>query len=245
MKYTVKKHLIKALSLIMVLIFLLCSLSACGNSSSNPKDEIEPLSLERETEIRELIYNEYKSSYPKLTADNMKLNYLGEFDGSYAVIFETGVEVVLPDFYEIIGGFEFAYLDTQPIHIINGDDIYRLEEAHNNGIINDDDLSVLFKRYRPACTATLDDEFNTRKIIVWVMPSSNFKAYTPEDFAEINCIEVRDLLTNVEFKEDELGRILLLTVKSYSKGKILKCIKKLEQRDDIYQAHPGYEMSLP
>lgn len=230
----------KTISLIMVLILLLGAFTGCGNSSSNEEDVIPPLSAEKELEFKELFYNKYKDNYPLLTLDTVKVNYLGEFNGSYAVMFKFTLYEYQTDSYEVVGGFEYAYQEIQPITIINGDDMYGLEEAYNSGLVNNDDLSVLFKRYRPTCNATVDTDFELTTIFVKVLPSYNFKEYTVEDFSKINCIEVSELFTNKEYKEGELDRWLVLKIVSFSKRTTLKAIKKLEQRDDVYFVEPNY-----
>ena len=53
MKYTVKKHLTKALSLIMVLILLTCSLSACGDAKDGDKETTPSVNVENEPEVPE------------------------------------------------------------------------------------------------------------------------------------------------------------------------------------------------
>ena len=235
-----KKRMQKMISLTMVIVLLLVAFAGCGNANSNDEDIIPPLSDEKEIEFKELFYNQNKDNYPSLTLDNLTVKYLGEFNGSHAVIFEFISSAYQTDHYEVVGGFEFAYDNRQPIIIIRDGEMYDLKNAHDSGMITDEDLSVLFKRYRPTCEATVNDEFSTKTIIVRVMPSSNFKEYTPKDFSEVNCIETRELFEDRIHVEDKIGRYLVLTVRSYSKKTILKYIKELEKRDDIYDASPDY-----
>lgn len=238
-----KCNAIKTISIIIALILLISALSACENADVNEKDEIPLLSPEKETELKERFYKKYKNECPSLTLDDIKVSFFGEFNGAYAIMIETDKELYMPDVYEVINGREFVYPNTQPMNILHDGKLYLLEEAYNIGLITDEDLYLLSKRCRPVCKATLDDEFDTKRILVKVMPSSNFKEYTPEDFSEINCIKVEDLF-NTGYKEGELDRWMVLTIKSYSKRTILKAIDKLEQRDDVYYAQPDYLVSI-
>ena len=118
------------------------------------------------------------------------------------------------------------------------------------------------------CNATLDDNFEDNKILV-VLKQKNFtelRDYTPEDFSEVNCINVTNLTQNTtstiaskikaksnnknkikqEISEeilidtDKFHVILSLTLANNSKENVLNCIKLLEQRDDILSAEPNY-----
>ena len=235
-----KKRMQKMISLTMVIILLLTAFVGCSDANLSEKDVIPPLSEKLELEFKELFCNNYKDEYPLQILEASKLNYLGEFNGSHAVIFEFISSAYQTDHYEVVGGFEFAYDNRQPIIIIRDGEMYDLKNAHDSGMITDEDLAILFKRYRPTCEATVNDEFSTKTIIVRVMPSSNFKEYTPKDFSEVNCIETRELFEDRIHVEDKIGRYLVLTVRSYSKKTILKYIKELEKRDDIYDASPDY-----
>ena len=236
-----KHRMQKMISLTMVIILLLVAFAGCGNANSNDEDIIPMLSDEKEIEFKELFYNQNKDNYPSLTLDNLTVNYLGEFNGSYAVMFEFGrFGEHKTDYYEVVGGFEFAYDFIQPVTIIKDNEMHGLKEAYDSGIITDEALPVLFKRYRPTCHATVENDFSPDTLFVKVLPSYNFKEYTTDDFSEINCVEVRELFTDKEYEEGKLERWLMITIKSSSKKATLKTVKKLEQRDDVFCVELDY-----
>ena len=120
------------------------------------------------------------------------------------------------------------------------------------------------------CKATLDDEFTENEIMIVLTNEASleyvYHDYTPADFAEIGCVEVRDLssATTEHFRAQLKGelkppenprpgqlwfyqekdvtqfrRILCLKLDKESKSNVLLAIKILEQRDDIYSAEPN------
>ena len=97
------------------------------------------------------------------------------------------------------------------------------------------------------CNATVEDDFIDNKINIIVFPEYNFVEYTVDDFSEIGCINVYED-TYKPPQEGELGRQLQLTLKERSKENVLKAIKLLEQREDIYKAYPSlimYPLAVP
>lgn len=128
------------------------------------------------------------------------------------------------------------------------------------------------------CKATLKDNFTDDTILIVltneVSLESVYHDYTPDDFAEIGCVEVRDLssATTEHFRAQLKGelkppenprpgqlwfyqekdvttfrRILSLKLKYPSKLNVLIAIKILEHRADIYSAGPDYiyQIDLP
>ena len=89
---------------------------------------------------------------------------------------------------------------------------------------------------------TMESSFSDNKVIVIVMPFANFKDYTPEDFSEINCVEVRDLWQDIE--PDKLCRIMSLTLEGHSKQNVLDAIELLKRRTDIYSAEPNIILKI-
>ncbi|MCL2761818.1 MAG: S8 family serine peptidase [Treponema sp.] len=121
--------------------------------------------------------------------------------------------------------------------------------------------------------ATLEDDFAEDRVVVVLTKaaSMNFRAYTPEDFSEVNCIRVVDstrltmevvqeqlraektgdwskLKERIEMgmlvNVDKFKRILDLDLPVQSKENVLQAIKLLEQREDVLYAGPDYFMEL-
>lgn len=124
------------------------------------------------------------------------------------------------------------------------------------------------------CKATLKDNFAEDTILILLTNEASLENidhdYTPEDFAEIGCVEVRDLSSattekiRAQLRGEELStsdrpgatmfsepkdvtqfkRILCLKLDKESKFNVLFVIKILEHRDDIYSAAPDYIYQL-
>ncbi len=91
--------------------------------------------------------------------------------------------------------------------------------------------------------AKLEDEFRDNEVFFTVFPQYNKKTYTLEDFTDIDCIAIEELMSADENMKNP-SRIFLLTLKGHSKANVLEAIKKLEQRADIYCADPHYKEYL-
>lgn len=111
-----------------------------------------------------------------------------------------------------------------------------------------------------SCTATIEDDFSEERVLILMKNSESlkFKKYDADSFSEIGCVTVKDLSVatakNIkEHKEHDCKiaakakgyhQILSLELKDKGKENVLKAIKKLEKRDDIYCAEPDYKISL-
>ena len=114
---------------------------------------------------------------------------------------------------------------------------------------SEDDVFEIDKVY---CTATIDDDFTDENVIVMLNRETSRKLadYTPEDFPEIECVRVYDLLSYSTAKYREIAaaggvipyyyQTLCITLAEPGKQNVLDAIKALEQRDDIYLAEPDY-----
>lgn len=88
------------------------------------------------------------------------------------------------------------------------------------------------------CGATINDAFTDNEILIVVKPAWNFTEYTTADFAEIGCVGIADLITDIE--PNMLSRIIKLNLSVHSKQNVLDAIRLLEDREDIYCAEPNY-----
>lgn len=93
----------------------------------------------------------------------------------------------------------------------------------------------LEKRY---CSATLDDNFTDNEILIVIMPFANFHSYSISSFSDIGCTQIEELSYNII--ENQLSRIIKLTLAENSKQNVLNSIRWLEEKSDIYSAEPNY-----
>lgn len=90
-------------------------------------------------------------------------------------------------------------------------------------ILSNDDLKNLhgyylghnLYLYKTLCQATKEDSFAGNRVTLVINPLYNFKRYTIDDFSEVDCVEVKDLWSNV--KGTVCCRILRLTLDKDSK----------------------------
>ena len=85
---------------------------------------------------------------------------------------------------------------------------------------------------------SIDDDFSDNEIIIVVQPEYNYTEYTAASFSEINCIAIKQLSRKII--ENELSRIITLTIEGHSKQNVISAIELLMTRDDIYSAEPNY-----
>lgn len=125
------------------------------------------------------------------------------------------------------------------------------------------------------CNATLDDNFADDSVLIVLTNEASLESlyhdFTPDDFAQIECVEVQDLssATTEHFRKQLKGelvpptsmrpgqswfyqekdvttykRILSLKLKDPSKLNVLIAIKILERSPDIFSAEPDYIITL-
>lgn len=99
-----------------------------------------------------------------------------------------------------------------------------------------DTVKTYEKQY---CTATVDDDFFGREILITLMPSAEEKEYTLEDFPEIEITKIEKYVSPYAKPEEPKVR-LTLTLANPSKENALAAVKKMELRPDVYAAEPDY-----
>ena len=211
----------KTLSIIMALVLLFGVLSGCSKTDDDLY--ITEITPEIENEIRE-IYG-FKGA----------IDFKCGFGKTYAIIPYQGENDNFQTVCEVVGGLDFVYERIPPLVILCDGERHRLPEAYEKGLIDDEELYKIFKSCKRVCTKTLDQDFYDNQISLWIMPSYNDRVYTVEDFAEVNCIELRDYGSECNGK---LDRHLKLTIEGNSKENVLQAAQILTQRDDIYLAEP-------
>ena len=203
------------------------------------------ISPEKEDELKAIFAHTYN-----LNKDEFIIEVKGEFDGAYAVgVIVTTPRASLPpdiseiivDGSEIVNGYEFAYNDVIPLKIVYEGACYSLSEAVAKGLLNNLNLETLFWRCKKKRNATLEDNFFEHVILIEVMPSYNFKEYTPEDFSDLNCVEVRD---HGGATEGKLGRHLAIYIEENGKQAVLDAIRVLEKRRDVFAVYPDFYITV-
>ena len=116
-------------------------------------------------------------------------------------------------------------------------------------------------------TITMQNDFTDDAVMVVLTneASLQFIDYTPDDFPELDCVEINDLssgkgakvqavLRGEQLEMDSIGaqfmnqnigvngfrRILCLKLANPGKGNVLRAVMALEQREDVYSAEPNY-----
>lgn len=118
----------------------------------------------------------------------------------------------------------------------------------------------------PACLSkSSKDDFEDDTVLVVLTKTKEatrqFLDYTPEDFAEVNAISVKDLsASTVEWVRKKVQGIptdeeMFIDIENYrrmlsiqlavkSKDNVLKAVEILKQRDDVQSASPNYYLKL-
>ncbi|MBQ7355585.1 MAG: hypothetical protein IJW62_08715, partial [Clostridia bacterium] len=200
-----------------------------------------------EAEIKDAYAKQYDED-PKELSVELVAN-LG--NGAYAIFVDGPWEYPCMEEEHIIHGYLFWYGSGRTMDIYKDGAIYDLSKAYEQGVIDANQVLDLYLIYADQMGylsvrnpekfytgATLENEFTENNIIIMVFPEYNFESYTAEDFAEIGCVEIKELTRNV--KPDIINRIILLTLDKDSKQNVLDCIQILQQRTDIYSAEPNF-----
>ena len=215
---------------------------------SSPGTTTEPVAM---SPIEQEIISAYAKQFGR-DESKLSVRIVAEYDGVYAVyVDEDGIEYGDEMIEEVVHFYPFRYTNTQTMSIYKDGRIYTLPEAYEAGVFTAKNVLDLYLLHAEKegyldekdpekfyCLATLENEFTEDDIIIMVFPEYNFESYTVEDFAEIGCVEIRDLTRNV--KPGIINRIVLLTLDEKSKQNVLDCIQVLQQRVDIYSAEPNY-----
>ena len=263
-----KRNVSKIILTIIALSLIMNSLVGCSNREATPTTAPEAfnnnespsvdidvdkligesieISPEKEDELKAIFAHTYN-----LNKDEFIIEVKGEFDGAYAVgVIVTTPRASLPpdiseiivDGSEIVNGYEFAYINVVPLKIVYEGACYSLSEAVAKGLLNNLNLETLFWRCKKKNNTTLEDNFSEHVILMTMMPSYNFKEYTPEDFSDLNCVEVRDL--SVKLKEGEICKILSIDIEENGKQAVLDAIRVLEKRRDVFGVYPNSYLTV-
>ena len=173
------------------------------------------------------------------------VQFLGKFSDAYAVnVLNTGMTGNVGAYF--IEGYEFRYRRDNPPYIYRQGKFYTLENALSSGMITLDDLDSInteFKQmnredykyiYKHNGTAEMD--FSS--VVISIQPAYNSKEYTVEDFADIECTELKEHSSKGE--PHEIYRWMTLYFDGESVDDVLIAIAILVYRDDIYSASPSF-----
>ena len=173
------------------------------------------------------------------------VQFFGMFDEAYAVYVLDQIESSAPCIY-YINGYEFRFRGRRTIHLYKDGEFYSLQEALDKEMIDDDDFYEIYSEYR---TLNADkykkiydgyrgDTIWLDRIKVTLQPSYNTKDYTIEDFADIGALSLRDNGIGPE-ESNEIMRRYTIYVPETTQENLIKLIKILEAREDIYEARPS------
>ena len=173
------------------------------------------------------------------------VQFFGMFDEAYAVYVLDQIESSAPCIY-YINGYEFRFRGRRTIHLYKDGEFYSLQEALDKEMIDDDDFYEIYSEYR---TLNADkykkiydghygDEIHLDRIVVRLQPPYNTKDYTIEDFADIGALSLRDNGIGPE-ESNEIIRRYTIYVPETTQENLIKLIKILEAREDIYEARPS------
>ncbi len=175
--------------------------------------------------------------------------------GAYAIFIDGMWPYVDMETEQIVHGYLFWYSSGRTMWIYKDGAVYGLSKAYEQGVIDAKQVLNLYLIYADQMGylsvrnpekfytgATIDDNFYADEIIIVVFPEYTLYPYTVKDFAEIGCVELR----NLWFDEDDPteARIISLTLDKVSKQNVLDCIRILEHRADLESAEPSFIIEI-
>ncbi len=212
-------------------------------------DEQNDMTIEQE------IISAYAQQYNRDEKD-LSVRIMAEFDGAYAIILrDAGVKATITDAPEVVHFYPFRYSGGNSINVYKDGRFYTLTQAYELHLLTPENVLELYLMHAEKegylnekdpekyyTGATIDDNFYADKIIIVIFPEYTLYPYTVEDFAEIGCVELR----NLWFDEDDPSeaRIISLTLDKNSKQNVLDCIKILEHRADLESAEPSFVIEI-
>ena len=81
-----------------------------------------------------------------------------------------------------------------------------------------------------------DDLLSKNEVWVMIHPDWHDREYTPEDFSEVNCVAIEELVID---SPDYYERYFLLTLADEGIEYVYRAIEILGAREDILEAHPN------
>ena len=220
--------------------------------TEEPTEPTEP-ALELDEQIKEEIQLEYWDqfvgrekykweSYPDV-------QFLGKFSDAYAVNVLTEKGKIGIYFIE---GYEFRHKRDDPPYIYRQGKFYTLENALSSGIITLDNLESIYDKFVQVAhnnykriyqlVAPPETDFSEvmdfSRVNINIQPEYNSKEYTAEDFADIGCTEIND--HNFKGEPHEIYRYMTLIIDAKNVDDLMKAIRTLEKREDIYSASPSF-----
>ena len=212
-------------------------------------DEQDDLTIEQE------IISAYAKQYGR-DEKYLSVRIVAEYDGAYAIVLrDAGVKATIIDAPEVVHFYPFRYYGGNSINVYKDGRFYTLTQAYETDVLNAKNVVDLYllhaenegyldeKNPEKFYTwATIEDDFDADKIIIVIFPEFTLYPYTVEDFAEIGCVELR----NLWFDEDDPSeaRIISLTLDKNSKQNVLDCIRILEHRADLESAEPSFVIEI-
>ncbi|MBQ8381543.1 MAG: S8 family serine peptidase, partial [Clostridia bacterium] len=239
-----KKIFLSIVSLLLILSMLIsCAKKPNNDGSIDNNDGSTENNVANNNESEEKILYTGKNSYNNIAGDKLVVSLFSRYDplsytaDSFSEVNCEKLEV------KTIANDTFLYLS---IPLIDKSD--ELSDKNEENLISAlrtiekrDDVKAVFPKYKKIiCTTPINADFSENELTITPFPEYNNYKYTVDDFKEINCISIKELLPP---KHGELHRWISLEIPGNDKENVLAAIKKLEKREDIAFADPSFYFS--
>ena len=169
---------------------------------------------------------------------------LGEYNGAQAVyVLDTAMGGFVGVHY--INGYEFRFRGERTIHLLKGGKFYPLKEALSKNIIDENDLASIYSEFHSINAIEYkrlyveegipEDEIHLDRLVVYIQPQYNAKEYTADDFSDIGATDLDTGVIEAQESNQQKRRFTVYVPKT-SREELIRLIRILEARDDIYWA---------
>ena len=251
MKNTTKK--ITSILLILTIILSCFAFVGCGFTRELKSEIIED-------------YLKWSGLWGDKEAKDISYQYLGKYGESVAIYFRTAGAYMTPTVEEI-AGYTFEYPDSRVIRIWNNGKFYKMAEAYENGLINEENIKAI--KFKSTFIVHLDpifvyeekeycdyseydhprqglyEWFSDSEVLIFIDTnlSREGKIFSEEFFQGVAISDIHYLKNN----NSSTNRLLIMiTLTEPSKENVKKAISILETKEGIQKCIPqglGYGVS--
>ncbi len=213
---------------------------------------IIPYNKEIEAEIQEKYWHQYIGSKPDYAeipyewTTPPKVQYYGQFGNAYMVYLWCDETTGRIGAY-FVEGYEFRYEGERQILAYKNGIFYTLEESLEHNFIDLKDLEAIHSEFKELNSSNykqiymrppVDDyEVIPGEIEIRIQPEYNSKEYDIEDFSDIGCTKL-EYGPSEELESHLIYRYFRLYLPAETEEEVVKAIRVLEAREDIYSAIP-------
>lgn len=179
-----------------------------------------------------------------------KASYYGAYGYSY-VIFDGSNDRAKSSLW--VANRRFAYDSSFDMYVYRRGALKGFLEAYNSGWLTVEQVEMVWDMHRATNAVGIKEayekegyyvpsqweNFVPNQLFVVLKQSETYVPYTPQSFPEIDCIGVTEMISTDE--DGQMFRVLLLTISGHSKEKVILCIRKLWERDDVHFVGANYE----